>query len=93
MLGVCVAVIRLYQVHETGSEWRLFASAAPPRLVFDGRSYLRGPHVPSIPPGESRHGRTPGGGSIFADQDSRTDTVVFVASGSQIFDYALQGGP
>jgi hypothetical protein len=95
VLAVCLGVplLRLYQVHDAGREWRLSPSAAPPRVLLDGRSYLRGRHVASIPPEESAHGRTPGGATIFADNDPRTDTVIFVRAGRLTFDYALQGGP
>ena len=95
LLVVCVAVplVRLYQVHDEGWEWRLTPSAAPPRLLFDGRSYLRGPHSIPVPSADTAHGETPGGGTIFADDDPRTDTVIWVRAGSRIYDYELQGGP
>jgi hypothetical protein len=94
-LVVCVGVplMRLYQVHEEGWEWRLTPSAAPPRLLFDGRSYLRGSAISHVPTGEVRHGSTPGGGALLADKDPRTDTVVFVVAGQQTVEYSLQGGP
>jgi hypothetical protein len=95
LLVVCVGLplVRVYQVHDQGWEWRLTPSAAPPRLVFDGRSYLRGQHITRIPSGETAQGDTPGGGRIFADTDPRTDTVLFVRAGRHTFDYELQGGP
>jgi hypothetical protein len=63
LLVVCVAVplVRLFQVHDEGWEWRLTPSAAPPRLLFGERSYLRYPHTTPIPSGETAHGKTPGG--------------------------------
>jgi hypothetical protein len=95
LLVVCVAVplVRLYQVHDEGWEWRLTPSAAPPRLLFGERSYLRYPHLTPIPSGDTAHGKTPGGGTIFADNDPRTDTVIWVRAGRQTYDYVLQGGP
>ncbi|MDX6366272.1 MAG: hypothetical protein QOK30_1348 [Nocardioidaceae bacterium] len=95
LLVVCVGIplVRLYQVHDQGWEWRLTPSAAPPRLLFDGRSYLRGPHIIPVPSGDTSHGETPGGGMIFADNDPRTDTVIWVRAGRQTYDYELQGGP
>jgi hypothetical protein len=95
LLVVCVGLplVRLYQVHDQGWEWRLTPSAAPPRLLFDGRSYLRGGPVAQMPTGEVGHGDTPGGGMLFADSDPRTDTVIFVKTDGQTYDYELQGGP
>jgi hypothetical protein len=94
---VCVAalLIRLYQVHDQGWEWRLSASAAPPRILFDGRSYLRASEPAlRVPSREVQQGRTPGGGVIFADDDSSlTQTVVWVETADDTFVYALQGGP
>jgi hypothetical protein len=95
LLVVCVGVplVRLYQVHDEGWEWRLTPPAAPPQLLFHQRSYLRGRQLARIPPGESAHGRTAGGATIFADDAPRTDTVIFVQAGQQTFDNGLQGGP
>jgi hypothetical protein len=95
VIVVCVAVplVRLYQVHDEGWEWRLTPSAAPAGLQFDGRSYLRGPHSFPVLSRDTAHGDTPGGGTIFADNDPRTDTVIWVRAGRQTYDYELQGGP
>jgi hypothetical protein len=70
LLALCVAVpfVRLYQVHDEGWERGLTPSAAPPRLVFDERSYLRRPHTTPIPSGDTQHGTSPGGGTSFADK-------------------------
>jgi hypothetical protein len=93
---VCAAIVmfRLVRVHSQGWEWRLSPSAAPPRISFDGRSYLRSAPSSPIPAGDIRRGSTPGGGVIFADRDTQlTDTVVWVVTDQQIFVYELQGGP
>ena len=89
-----IAAFRLVQVHSQGWEWRLSPSAAPPRISFDHRSYLRSTRPRAIPAGEVRRGSTPGGGTIFADKDTQvTDTIVWVVTAQQTFAYALQGGP
>jgi hypothetical protein len=93
---VCLGalLLRLYQVHEQGWEWRLSPSAAPPRISFDGRDYLGSPAPAGVPARDVQQGRTPGGGVIFANRDlSLTQTVIWVKTASGSFVYSLQGGP
>lgn len=59
------AATRVAQVHAETWEWRLWPSAAPPRVQFEGRHYLRTSIVPVSSDGLVPSGETLGGATIF----------------------------
>ena len=87
--------VHLRHVHDESWEYRWTPSAAPPRITFEGRHYLRGDVERSMPAGEIPLGRTPGGGVIngAAGLHEYSLTVVEVVASGQITVYALSGGP
>ena len=92
---VAVCAIRVHRVHDAGWEWRLTPSAAPPKVHFAGRDYHRSSLGAPVPPSWSRQGSAPGGGVVYAPEDSRgrTHVVIFVRDGRQSYGYDLMGGP
>jgi hypothetical protein len=88
------AFIRADQVHEYGWEWRLFPSAAPPKVEFLDRDYGRGDRRSSVPDTWVHGGDTMGGGEILAPpDDGRVPTVICVRDGRDVWFYDLMGGP
>jgi len=85
-------LVRLYQVHEQGWEWRLSPSAAPPKVHYNGRDYDRGGKQAS-PSTAIVRGRTPGDGVIFASRSAGTPVVIWVRADGTTYGYGLMGGP
>jgi hypothetical protein len=66
-LMIVVIGIRLVQVHDQTWEWRLGASAAPTKLQFGGRDYLRDASAPNpqLLGAVKVGGRASGGGLVL----------------------------
>lgn len=90
-----VAGARMVSVHADTWEWRLKPSAAPPKIQFDDRSYLRGSVMAGLAPGSTLSGLTSGGGAIYATAPipGSALTVIQVLADGQVTGYALSGGP
>ena len=94
-LGIGYVGVHLRHVHDLGWEYRWTPSAAPPRISFEGRHYLRGGVESGLPAGEVPLGRTPGGGVIYGPSGPHPNAFIGVdvmASG-HVTGYALSGGP
>lgn len=93
--GLGYVAVHLRRVHDVGWEYRWTPSAAPPRISFEGRHYLRGSRQRALPPGEVPLGRTPGGGVIYGSAGPHQDAFigVDVVWSGHITGYALSGGP
>ena len=95
MSGLVYVAVHLRHVHDVGWEYRWNPSAAPPRISFEGRHYLRGSAESALPAGAVPLGRTPGGGVIYVlpGPHPTAPIGVEVVAHGHVTGYALSGGP
>lgn len=98
LLIIAAAVLagaRMVSVHSETWEGRLAPSAAPPRIAFDHRYYVRSDAPASPRPAFTPAGQTSGGGEVFAPAPipGLARTVIQVVADGRVTDYALSGGP
>ncbi len=95
VMVVSAAVWRVAQVHGETTEWRLWPSAAPPRVGFDGRRYIRANLGPVSIEGMQQAGQTSGGAPIYVGPPSPgyARTGIVVLDNGQAWQYSLSGGP
>ncbi len=93
--GLGYVGVHLRHVHDVSWEYRWSPSAAPPRIAFQGRHYLRAGSERSLPPGEVPLGRTIGGGVIYGPPGPHEYALigVEVLANGKVTGYALSGGP
>ncbi len=86
---------RLWYVHDRTWDWSLVISAAPPKIQFADRTYLRSTLDIAVPAAAVDVGRTLGGGVILSDQwpAQSMPGVIWVRDGVRASAYALSGGP
>jgi len=86
---------RLWYVHDRTWDWSLVVSAAPSRIEFADRNYIRSTADMSVPMAAVDVGRTLGGGVILSDQwpAPHVPGVIWVLDGATTRTYALSGGP
>lgn len=95
LLGVITAGWRIAQVHGETWEWRLSPSAAPPRVGFDGRHYIRTDVGGVSAQGMQQAGQTSGGAPIYVGPQTPgcVPTGIVVLDNSRAWQYSLSGGP
>lgn len=86
---------RLWYVHDRTWDWSLTVSAAPPKIQFGDRTYLRGTAYLPVPAAAADVGRTLGGGVILSDAwpANYVPTMIWVRDRSRTTTYSLSGGP
>lgn len=87
---------RTYQVHEETWEWRLRATAAPPKVCLDERDYRRddGPPLPAPSTGAVELGQTSAGTYLYGRSNGRdAPTVLYARTQRGFLVYSLLGGP
>jgi hypothetical protein len=86
---------RLWYVHDRTWDWSLTISAAPPKIEFADRTYVRGSADLPVPAAAADVGRTLGGGVILSDAwpARYVPGVIWVREGVRSTSYGLLGGP
>jgi len=101
ILGVVVVVlfvilmsIDIAAVHSESGEWRLWPTAAPPKVVFRGHDYGDRRLVAHRDPAATHVGTTAGGGGISATTTSKTAApgVIWIRDGTATYEYSLVSG-
>lgn len=95
VMVLSAALWRVAQVHGETTERRLWPSAAPPRVGFDGRRYIRANLGPVSTQGMQQAGETSGGAPIYVGPRTPgyAPTGIVVLDGGQAWEYSLSGGP
>ncbi len=93
--GLGYVGVHLRHVHDVSWEYRWSPTAAPPRISFEGRHYLRAGTEPSLPAGEVPLGKTVGGGVIYGPPGPHEYALigVEVLANGKVTAYSLSGGP
>jgi hypothetical protein len=89
-------LVRTYQVHEETWQWRLRATAAPPKVRLDDRDYRRGesPLLAAPPAGATKLGQTSAGTDLYGLSNGRNaPTVLYARTRGGFVTYPLLGGP
>ncbi|WP_328292572.1 hypothetical protein OG218_07460 [Kineococcus sp. NBC_00420] len=88
--------VRVFQVHDQTWEWRLRASATPPKIRFDDRDYRRdeGPPSPASASGATELGVTSAGTHLYGvSNGSYAPVGVYAKTARGFVSYSLLGGP
>jgi hypothetical protein len=86
---------RLWYVHDRTWDWSLVPAAAPLRIQFAERNYIRSTIDEATPAAAVEVGHTLGGGVILSDEwpAAYMPGVIWVRDGAKTSTYALSGGP
>lgn len=88
--------VRVFQVHDETWEWRLQASATPPKVRFEDRDYRRDEVPPSPAPaaGATELGVTSAGTPLYGmSNGSYAPGGVYAKTAHGFVSYSLLGGP
>jgi hypothetical protein len=85
----------IVRVRMRSGEWRWSPSATPPKIVYDGRDYLRGATFPRLPEGEVRLVRLATGAWLYGPPlpHANAPTGLDVIVDGRVVGYGLSGGP
>lgn len=90
---VVLVAVDVVWVHGQSDQWRVWPTAAPPKIVFHDHDYRDRHVVPAAPGGTIKVGKTLGGAPILAAATyPPAPATVWVRDGGTVYAYALDDG-